>query len=80
MTVAGLIVLRRRQPDTPRPYRMFGYPATPILFVVVAVWIVVSAVISAPRTSGVGILILAAGVPAYYLWRRATTKASPHAI
>ncbi len=70
MTVAGLIVLRQKQPDAPRPYRMFGYPATAILFVVMAGWMVVSAVISSPRTSAIGTLILASGVPAYYLWRR----------
>ena len=70
MTVAGLIVLRRKHPEAPRPYRMFGYPATTILFVVVAAWIVAAAVISAPRTSAIGLLILAAGVPAYYFWRR----------
>jgi len=70
MTVAGLIVLRQKQPDAPRPYRMFGYPATAILFVAMAGWMVVSAVISSPRTSAMGALILASGVPAYYLWRR----------
>src|SRR5712692_1866011 len=70
MTVAGLIVLRRKCPDAPRPYRMFGYPVTAVLFVGIALWLVISAVISAPVTSAVGVLILGTGVPAYYIWRR----------
>jgi basic amino acid/polyamine antiporter, APA family len=70
MTVAGLIVLRRKRPESLRPYRMFGYPATALVFIGVAGWVAFSAIISAPATSAFGMLILAAGVPAYYLWRR----------
>lgn len=70
MTVAGLLVLRYRRPGAPRPYRMFGHPATPLVFVAVAAWLVISALVSSPTTSAIGIFILATGVPAYYLWRR----------
>jgi APA family basic amino acid/polyamine antiporter len=70
MTVAGLIVLRRKCPDAPRPYRMFGYPVTPVLFVGIAGWVVIFAFISSPLTSTMGLSILLTGVPAYYVWRR----------
>lgn len=70
MTVGGLIVLRRKRPDAPRPYRMPGYPVTAIVFVALAGWVTVSAVVSSPATSAAGIAILLAGVPAYYLWKR----------
>jgi len=70
MTVAGLMVLRRRRPDAPRPYRMSGYPATAVIFVAVAVWVAVAGIVSAPATSAIGVLILASGVPAYYFWRK----------
>jgi APA family basic amino acid/polyamine antiporter len=70
VTVAGLIVLRRTRPEAPRPYRMSGYPVTPVLFIGVAGWVAVSAFLSAPMTSAAGVLILVAGVPAFYLWRR----------
>jgi basic amino acid/polyamine antiporter, APA family len=72
MTVAGLLVIRHRHPDAPRPYKMFGYPVTPVLFAAVSVGVVLSAVLSSPTTSAIGFAILAAGVPAYYLWRRAS--------
>jgi APA family basic amino acid/polyamine antiporter len=70
MTVAGLIVLRRSHPAADRPYRMFGYPITPVLFIGIAGSITVFAFISAPVTSTIGLLILLAGVPAYYIWVR----------
>ena len=70
VTVAGLIILRRRQPHAPRPYRMFGYPVTAVLFIVVAASIVIFAFVSSPLTSTIALLILIAGVPAYYLWCR----------
>lgn len=71
LTVAGLLVIRHRHPDAPRPYKMFGYPVTPLLFAAVSVAVVLSAIVSSPATSAMGFAILAAGVPAYYLWRRA---------
>jgi amino acid transporter len=68
VTVAGLIVLRRRRPEAPRPYRMSGYPITAVLFIGVAGSVAIFAFVSAPLTSTIGLLILLAGVPAYYLW------------
>jgi APA family basic amino acid/polyamine antiporter len=69
VTVAGLLVLRRRRPDALRPYRMFGYPITPVLFIGVTGGVAIFAFISAPLTSTIGLSILAAGVPAYYALR-----------
>jgi amino acid transporter len=69
MTIAGLMMLRRKTPEALRPYRMFGYPVTAVLFLAVSGGIVISACISAPAPSAAGIFIVASGVPAYYLWR-----------
>jgi basic amino acid/polyamine antiporter, APA family len=68
MSVAGLMLLRRTRPDAPRPYRMFGYPVTPVLFIGVAAGVVIFGFVSAPLTSTIGLAILLAGIPAYYLW------------
>ena len=70
MTIAGLMMLRRKSPAALRPYRMFGYPVTAVLFLAVSGGVVISACISAPAPSAAGIFIVASGVPAYYLWRR----------
>jgi APA family basic amino acid/polyamine antiporter len=70
MTVFGVIVLRRKHPDWKRPYRMWGYPITPIVFAAVSFWLVVNNLVSTPGPSLSGLLLLGSGIPAYYLWRR----------
>jgi basic amino acid/polyamine antiporter, APA family len=68
--VAAVFVLRRREPNAPRPFKAFGYPWTPAIFVLVSLAIVVNAFYSDPRISGLGTLIILAGVPVYYFFRR----------
>jgi len=70
LTVVGLFVLRRRRPDLPRPYRAWGYPLVPALFVAVAVFFLVYMPVADPRNTGLGLLLTAAGLPAYLYWRR----------
>jgi APA family basic amino acid/polyamine antiporter len=69
-TVFGLVLLRRRQPDRPRPYRVWGYPVTPLLFVAFSLWLVANTLLERPGPALVGMLIIASGIPAYLLWRR----------
>ncbi|HVE79477.1 MAG TPA: amino acid permease [Gemmatimonadaceae bacterium] len=68
---ASVFVLRRRLPDADRPYRVVGYPVVPGFFVAAAAVGVVSAVLSAPRMSALGALLLAAGAAAFAGFRRA---------
>jgi basic amino acid/polyamine antiporter, APA family len=70
LTVLGLFVLRRRRPDLVRPYRAWGYPAVPVLYVTVAAFFLVYMPVADPRNTGLGLLLTAAGVPAYLHWRR----------
>lgn len=72
-TVAGLIALRRRQPHWRRPFRMWGYPATPLLFVAVELALVANTLVQRPHTSFASLGLMAAGVPVYYFWRRRTS-------
>lgn len=67
---ASVFALRRSRPDAERPYRAFGYPVLPALFVVAAVAGILSAIVSQPRMSALGAVLLAAGVAAYVLRRR----------
>lgn len=71
-TGVAVIVLRRTQPDTPRPYRTWGYPVVPLIFVVSCLALVVNTLRENFRESGFGLLILAAGLPFYFYWRRKT--------
>ena len=70
MTVAGVLILRRKQPDRERPYRMWGYPVTAILFAGVSFWFVGNTLVTTPGPSLVGLSIIATGIPVYFYWRR----------
>src|SRR5215471_1053167 len=70
LTVAGVVVLRRKHPDRVRPYCMWGYPVTPALFVLVALWFVGNTWVTQPGPSTVAFLIVASGVPVYWICRR----------
>ncbi len=66
---ASVIVLRLRHPEWPRPYRTWGYPVTPIVYVALCLVVLVSTIVAQPIESSWGILILALGLPAYFYWR-----------
>jgi basic amino acid/polyamine antiporter, APA family len=69
LAVAGVFVLRRKRPDLPRPYRVWGYPLVPILFLLASLGMVLNALWTDPRNTGVTLLIIAGGVPLFYLWK-----------
>lgn len=81
----SIFVFRRREPDAPRPFRVPGYPVTPVLFVAAASAIVINTLLTQPGRALVGIATVLTGVPAYLLWRRraaalaAAEAARPHA-
>jgi APA family basic amino acid/polyamine antiporter len=70
MSVLAVFVLRRRMPEAPRPYRMWGYPYTLWTFVVVSVWFILNAFLTQPKPSLMALAIIAAGIAAYRLWRK----------
>ena len=71
LTIAGIFVLRRTQPDAERPYRAFGYPVVPALYIVAATAISLVLLVYQTQTSLPGLLIVLTGIPVYFLWRRA---------
>ncbi len=70
MTVTGVLILRHKEPDRERPYRMWGYPVTPVLFAAVSFWFVGNTLVTTPGPSLVGLAIIATGIPVYFYWRR----------
>jgi APA family basic amino acid/polyamine antiporter len=70
MAAAAVLVLRRKRPDLPRPYRTWGYPFVPLAFVAVTVLLLYRTLISAPRASGIGLVVIVLGVPFYFYWKR----------
>ncbi|HXT21334.1 MAG TPA: amino acid permease [Thermoanaerobaculia bacterium] len=73
LTIAGLFVLRKKRPDAERPYRAFGYPLVPGLYMVAASTIALVLLLYRTKTSLPGLAIVLTGVPVYWLWKRRAT-------
>jgi APA family basic amino acid/polyamine antiporter len=69
LMVVAVIILRRTRPNAERPYRTWGYPIVPLISIVLSALLAINLAWLAPATSGIGILIVLTGVPAYFLWR-----------
>ena len=70
LTAFAVIILRRTRPDLPRPYRVFGYPVVPLIFVLAGIWFVANTLVQKPAEAGIGALIVILGIPVYLWWKR----------
>jgi APA family basic amino acid/polyamine antiporter len=70
LTIAGIFVLRRKHPDAERPYRAFGYPFVPLLYIVAALAIMFVLLLYKTQTTWPGLVIVLLGVPVYLVWSR----------
>src|SRR5262249_11281669 len=69
LSIAGILRLRQTRPDAQRPYRAWGYPVVPLLYIVGAGVIVLALFVFQPKTTWPGLVIVASGFPVYFLWR-----------
>ncbi|MBO0939575.1 amino acid permease [Fibrella sp. HMF5335] len=69
-TTVGVFLLRRRMPDAPRPYKVIGYPVVPGLFLLFCAYLIVNTLINRPYEAGIGLLLMATGVPFYFYWSK----------
>ena len=76
LTIAGLFVLRRTRPDAARPYRAFGYPVLPAIYIALAAWICVVLLRYKPQYTWPGLILVLIGVPVYLVWQRQTTSST----
>jgi APA family basic amino acid/polyamine antiporter len=74
LTVAAVFVLRKKRPELPRPYKTWGYPVTPAIFVLAAFLISINSLIKTFWNSMAGLGIILLGIPAYFYWRRKQIK------
>ena len=72
LMVVAVILLRHKKPNAERPYRTWGYPIVPIISIVLSALLTIDLAWLAPATSGIGILIVLTGVPAYFFWHKAS--------
>src|SRR5260221_12630832 len=76
LTIAGLFVLRRTQPNAERPYRAIGYPVLPAIYIVMALFIDVVLLRYKPEYTWPGLIIVLLGIPVYFIWSRGSTAQS----
>jgi basic amino acid/polyamine antiporter, APA family len=77
IAVAAVFVLRARDPHAPRPFKALGYPLTPAIFVAFSFVMVINAIYREPRVSGIGLLLIAAGIPVYLWFTRRARDTHP---
>jgi basic amino acid/polyamine antiporter, APA family len=70
LTIVALFVLRRTHPDAPRPYRAFGYPVLPAIYIVMAIFVDIVLLRYKPQFTWPGLIIVLLGIPVYFLWSR----------
>ena len=79
ITIAGVFILRKKRPDADRPYKAFGYPIVPVLYIIGASVILAVLFIYQTATTWPGLVIVLSGVPVYFWWRRSAETASTDA-
>jgi APA family basic amino acid/polyamine antiporter len=77
LAVIGLILIRKKEPDLPRPYRTWGYPVTPILFLLISTGVLVNVFITDYTRPVIGALLLCTGLPFYFYWKNRRGDATP---
>lgn len=76
LTIIGLFVLRKKRPDAERPYKAFGYPIIPVIYILAASLISFVLLFYKPKTSLPGLLIVLTGVPVYFIWKQLNKEQS----
>ncbi|MGH7676228.1 MAG: APC family permease [Gemmatimonadales bacterium] len=72
LSAGAVIRLRRTRPLVERPYRTWGYPVTPLVFIAFALWLVANTIVEAPKDAAIGAGIVLAGVPGYWYWKKSS--------
>jgi APA family basic amino acid/polyamine antiporter len=67
LTIFGIFILRKKEPDTERPYKAFGYPFIPALYILVTLAICIDLLVYDLRNAGMGLLIVLLGIPIYFI-------------
>lgn len=70
LTTASVFIFRLRMPDAERPYRAWGYPVVPVLFLIVTGWLLYNTIVTDYKQSSIGLILIALGIPVYWYWSR----------
>ncbi|MDP4223478.1 MAG: amino acid permease [Bacteroidota bacterium] len=70
LAAAGIFIFRRKMKDAERPYKTFGYPFTPLIFIIINTWFVINITVNKPLHMGIGIAFLILGIPVFLYFRK----------
>jgi APA family basic amino acid/polyamine antiporter len=70
IATAAVFTLRKKRPDLPRPYKTWGYPVVPAIFIIASCGILLNTLLEKPIEALAGIFLTALGIPAYFYWKR----------
>lgn len=73
-TALGVFILRKKMPDAPRPYKVWGYPIVPAIVILFSAVLFINTIIARPREAGIGLVLMATGVPMYFWFNRIRIK------
>jgi APA family basic amino acid/polyamine antiporter len=73
-TSLGVIILRRKMPYAPRPYKVWGYPVVPVIYILFCLYLCFNTILTRPREAAIGIALILAGIPVYLLLQRKNAK------
>jgi APA family basic amino acid/polyamine antiporter len=73
-TSLGVIILRRKMPDTHRPYKVWGYPIVPAIFILFCMYLFFNTIITRPREAAIGMILILSGIPVFLLLQRKYSK------
>lgn len=76
-TTLGVFILRKKMPDVKRPYKVWGYPVVPALFLIFCVFLISNTIMARPREAAIGLVLILLGVPFYYWFLRTGEKRRP---
>lgn len=74
-TTLGVFILRKKMPDAPRPYRVWGYPVIPALFIIFCIFLIANTIYTRPREAGIGLILILIGIPLYGIFKKQNQKA-----
>jgi APA family basic amino acid/polyamine antiporter len=69
-TALGVFILRKKLPDAPRPYKVWGYPVVPAIFIIFCVFLIGNTIVARPREAGIGLVLILLGIPFYWWFQR----------
>jgi basic amino acid/polyamine antiporter, APA family len=73
-TTLGVFILRRRMPDAHRPYKVWGYPFVPAIFIIFCIGLFFNTIITRPREAAIGLILIFSGIPVYFWMKKRYSK------